>query len=356
MEIITSANTIHAEYRQIILKRIVFIVVLAGTALLLVVVGCTVGPMKFTFGEIVKALANGLFSATFDLPRETVTVVTKIRLPRMVLALLSGFGLAVAGMQLQVILRNPLASPLTLGVQSGAAFGAGLAIITGFTVLGGRYMLMANAFVFALLPSTVIFLLSRMGASGYGVLILAGIAMHFIFNSFLTLLYYISNSDELKSLSLWMMGNLGRATWGDIGLLMVVLVVTVPILFFQNQKLNVLNAGDESAEGIGVNVERTRIMVLIVTAMVSASIICFTGIIGFVGLVAPHIVRMLIGSDARYLMPASGLFGAVFLLGADIMSLKVIEPAVLPVGIITSFAGGPLLLYLIIRKQRERVW
>jgi iron complex transport system permease protein len=133
-------------------------------------------------------------------------------------------------------------------------------------------------------------------------------------------------------------------------------VIAVPVLFFQNQKLNVLNTGDESAEGIGVNVERTRIIVLLLTTMISAAIICFTGIIWFVGLVAPHIVRMLIGNDARYLMPASGLFGAVFLLGADIVSLKIIEPAVLPVGIITSFVGGPLLLYLIIRKQRERAW
>lgn len=350
------AGKIQAEYQKSIVVKWLFIAGMCITALLLVIVGCTVGPMKFTSGEIVKALANGLFGATFDLPRETVLVVTQIRLPRMVLAMLSGFGLAIAGMQLQVILRNPLASPLTLGVSSGAMFGAGLAIVTGFTVIGGRYMLIANAFFFALLPCIVIFLLSRLGAGGYGTLILAGIAMHFICQSGHWLLTYVSNAEEAKSLSLWMIGNLGKATWRDIGLLTGVLVIAVPVLFFQNQKLNVLNAGDESAEGIGVNVDQTRIIVLLLTTMISAAIICFTGIIWFVGLVAPHIVRMLIGNDARYLMPASGLFGAVFLLGADILSLKVIEPAVLPVGIITSFAGGPLLLYLIIRKQRERTW
>ena len=349
-------HNIQAEYRKLTVVKWGFIAGLCVVALLLAIVGCTVGPMKFTFGEIVKALANGLFGGTFDLPRETVMVVTKIRLPRMVLAMLSGFGLAIAGMQQQVILRNPLASPLTLGVSSGAMLGAGLAIVTGFTVFGGRYMLIANAFLFALLPCIIIFLLSRLGAGGSGTLILAGIAMHFICQSGHWLLTYVSNSEDAKSLSLWMIGNLGKATWGDIALLTVVLVITVPVLFLQNQKLNVLSAGDESAEGMGVNVERTRIIVLILTTMISAAIICFTGIIWFVGLVAPHIVRMLIGNDARFLMPASGLFGAVFLLGADIVALKVIEPAVLPVGIITSFVGGPLLLYLIIRKQRERAW
>ena len=187
-------------------------------------------------------------------------------------------------------------------------------------------------------------------------LILAGIAMNFIFDSISTLLSYYSSSEELKSLSLWLMGNLGRATWKDILPLCVVLLMATPLQLMQNQKLNVMNSGDESARGLGVNVERTRVVVLVLASLVSASIICFTGIIGFVGLVSPHIVRMIIGNDARYLMPASGLFGSVFLLGADIVSLKIIEPVVLPVGIITSLVGGPMLLYLIARKKRDQAW
>ena len=349
-------DAIHEKYRQSIAVKVAFIVALVVCALLLAMIGCGIGPMRFAIPDIIGALANGLFGCDFPVPDGAVAVITRIRLPRIVLALMSGFGLAVAGMQMQVILRNPLASPFTLGVSSGAAFGAGLAIIGGFTIIGGRYLLIGNAFVFALLPCVVIFILSRMGVTGYGMLILAGIAMNFIFSSLTTLLSYLSNSEELKSLSLWMMGNLGRATWKDIGALAMVFIVTIPLLFLQNQKLNVLNAGDESAEGLGINVERTRITVLAVTAMVSSAIICFTGVIGFVGIVAPHIVRMVIGSNARYLMPASGIFGAAFLLGADILSLKIIEPAILPVGIITSFVGGPLLLWLIIRKQREREW
>ncbi|MFW5960389.1 MAG: FecCD family ABC transporter permease, partial [Chitinivibrionales bacterium] len=289
-------------------------------------------------------------------PDTVMNVVLKIRLPRIVMALLSGYGLAVTGMQMQVILRNPLASPFTLGVSSGAALGVSLSVVAGISLIAGRYMLILNAFIFALIPAFIILMLAKSGASRHGMLILAGIALNFIFSSISTLLSYFSNSEELKSLSLWMMGNLGRATWSDIIPLSIVMLVTTPLLMLQNQKLNVLNSGDESAKGLGVNVERTRITVLVLSSLVAAAIICFTGIIGFVGLVSPHIVRLIIGNDARYLMPASGVFGGVFLLGADLVSLKIIEPAVLPVGIITSFIGGPVLLYLIIKRQRFGAW
>jgi iron complex transport system permease protein len=347
---------IRVQYRKAILSRILFILALVVCGAVLAMLGLRTGPMKFSVSDIVRSLMNVLFQSGYAVPEAAMTVITRIRLPRIILALLAGFGLAVSGMQMQVILRNPLASPFTLGVSAGAALGAGVAIVTGFTVAGGRYMLIGNAFVFALIPAAVIFMLSGIRQTSYGMLILAGIAMNFIFSSVSTLLSYFSNSEELKSLSLWMMGNLGRGTWRDITPLLVVFALTVPILFLQNQKLNILNSGDESAKGLGVNVERTRIIVLLVSSLVSAAVICFTGIIGFVGLVSPHIVRLIIGNDARYLMPASGLFGAVFLLGADIIAIRIIEPAVLPVGIVTSFIGGPVLLYLIVKKQRNRAW
>ena len=346
----------HRAYRRTVLRRTLFSLSLVTAAGVLSVIGLGIGPMRFGVGEIFGALCSGLFNTDASVPDVAVTVITRIRLPRIVLALLSGFGLAVTGMQMQVVLRNPLATPFTLGVSSGAGLGAGLAVIAGVSLAGGRYMLVGNAFVFALIPCAVIFLLSRLGRCGYGMLILAGIAMNFIFSSFSTLLSYFSNSEELKSLSLWMMGNLGRATWADIAPPAIVLACALPFLLIQNQKLNILNTGDQSARGLGVNVERTRIVVLILASLVSAAIICFTGIIGFVGLVSPHIVRLLIGNDARFLMPASGLFGAAFLLGADILALTIVQPTVLPVGIVTSFIGGPMLLYLIVRKQERGGW
>ena len=347
---------IQQEYRALIAKKIIFIISLSGFGIILSFVALGTGPIKFSIAEIARTLADKLPFFSFPVSDTTAMIVLKIRLPRLIIALLSGFGLAVTGMQMQVVLRNPLASPFTLGVSAGAALGAGVAIVTGFSFIGGKYLLIGNAFLFALIPAVVIFLLSRVRQTSYGMLILAGIAMNFIFSSVSTLLSYYSNSEELKSLTLWMMGNLGRSTWQDIIPLCVVFLCAIPVLFMQNQKLNILNTGDESARGLGVNVENTRVIVLVVSSLVAAGIICFTGIIGFVGLVSPHITRMIIGNDTRYLMPASGLFGAVFLLGADIVALQIIEPAVLPVGIITSFVGGPLLLYLIINKQRSGAW
>lgn len=347
---------IKQEYLALVARKTLFIVSLMGIGVVLSMIALGTGPMEFSIADIVRTLADTLPFCSFPVSGTTAMIILKIRLPRLVIALLSGFGLAVCGMQMQVVLRNPLASPFTLGVSAGAALGAGVAIITGFSFIGGKYLLIGNAFLFALIPAVIIFFLSRVRQTSYGMLILAGIAMNFIFSSVSTLLSYYSNSEELKSLTLWMMGNLGRGTWQDIIPLSIVFICTVPLLFMQNQKLNILNTDDESAKGLGVNVENTRIVVLVVSSLVSAGIICFTGIIGFVGLVSSHITRMIIGNDARYLMPASGLFGAVFLLGADIAALKIIEPAVLPVGIITSIVGGPLLLYLIIRKQRRGAW
>ncbi len=349
-------QNIRKEYRSLVAKKILFIAGLAVLGVILSFIALGTGPMKFGIGEITRTLADKLPLCSMPVSETTSIILLNIRLPRLIIALLSGFGLAITGMQMQVVLRNPLASPFTLGVSAGAALGAGVAIVTGFSFIGGKYLLIGNAFLFALIPAVVIFFLSQIRQTSYGMLILAGIAMNFIFSSVSTLLSYYSNSEDLKSLTLWMMGNPGRATWQDIVPLSIVFLFTVPVLFMQNQKLNILNTGDESAKGLGVNVENTRIIVLVVSSLVAAGIICFTGIIGFVGLVSPHITRMIIGNDTRYLMPASGLFGAVFLLGADIVALKIIEPAVLPVGIITSFVGGPLLLYLIVRKQRSGAW
>lgn len=350
-------RNILTDYRTIVLKRYLFISIISLLLILSCFIGCWTGPLKFTFREILYALCKGIFSSKLNISEDAFRIIFYIRFPRVILAIITGAGLALAGMQMQVVLRNPLASPFTLGVSAGAALGAGLAILSGISFVGGKYMVILNAFIFALIPNIVIVLLSSKGSlRGPGMLILAGVAMNFFFSSISTLLTYFSNSEELKALSIWMMGNLGRANWKDIGILSSVIIVVMPLLFLQSHKLNIMNNSYDSARGIGVNVEKTRIIILVLTAFLTASIICFTGVIGFVGIVAPHIVRLIIGNDARYLAPASALFGAFFLLGSDIIAQKIIEPSVLPVGIITSFTGGPLLLFLIIKNRVSKVW
>ena len=345
-----------AHYRAVVRKKVITIGVLVATIVLLAGIAVGIGPIHYSLGEVYATILSPVMPGVFDISDTMWTVIMKIRVPRMVMALLTGFSLAIAGAGMQVILGNPLASPFTLGVSSGAGFGAGLAVLVGISFMGGRFFLIGNAFLFSLFPALVIAGISRIKRATSGMMILAGIAMGYVFSAGSSLMSYFSQAEDLKALSLWMMGNLGRATWNDIAWLSGALILSVPVFLYQIHALDVMNAGDETAKSLGVNVERTRILIMIVSSFITASIICFTGVIGFVGLVAPHITRMFIGANNRFLIPAAGLFGAAFLLAADIIALKIIEPTVLPVGVITSFLGGPLFLYLIIRKNRKHYW
>jgi len=344
------------EYKKFIGRKIFIIFFLLFLIFILGGIAVSMGPIKFSFLDVYKTIFNHFSPGYFDIPDMSSTVIWKIRIPRMLTALLAGFGLALAGAQMQAILRNPLASPFTLGVSAGAGFGASLAILMGISFISGEYFLIGNAFLFALIPAFLIFSLSRLKRISPGMMILAGISLAYIFSAGGTLISYFSQAEDLKALSLWMMGDVGKATWSDLAPLTIVLAISSALLIWKSWALNVMNAGDETAKGLGVNVEWTRIFVMIISSLITASVICFTGMIGFIGLVAPHITRMLIGADNRFLVPASGLFGAAFLLGADIISMKIIEPAVLPVGIITAFLGGPLFFLLIVKKKGRDYW
>lgn len=344
------------QYRKYIRGRIVFTTILVVAIVLLAGIAVGIGPIHYSLGEVYSTILSTIMPHTFQASSQATTVILKIRVPRILMALLTGFSLAIAGTGMQVILGNPLASPFTLGVSAGAAFGAGLAVLAGIGFAGGRFILIGNAFLFALMPAIVITTMSRFKRTTGGMMILAGIAMSYMFSAASSLLTYFSEAEALRALSLWLMGNLGRATWADIAWMSSALVISVPVFFHEVRALDAMNAGDETAKSLGVHIERTRLLIMIVSSFIAAAITCFTGIIGFVGLVAPHITRLLIGANNRFLIPAAGLFGAAFLLASDILALKILEPTVLPVGIVTSFLGGPLFLYLIVRRNRRNYW
>ncbi len=344
------------EYRKFIGRKAFIIAVFIFLIFTLGGIAVTIGPMKFSFPDVYKAIFNHFFPGYFNIPEMSQAVIWKIRVPRTLTALLAGFGLALAGTQMQAILRNPLASPFTLGVSAGAGFGAGLATLMGISFTGGKYFLIGNAFLFSLIPAFVVFFLSRIKRMSPGVMVLAGISLAYIFSAGTMLISYFSRAEDLKALSLWMMGDAGKTTWSDLGPLAIVLILASFLLIGKSGALDVMNAEDETAKSLGVNVERTRIFIMAVSSLITASVICFTGMIGFVGLVAPHITRMLIGANNRFLVPASGLFGAAFLLSADIISMKIIEPSVLPVGIVTALLGGPLFFLLIVKRQGREYW
>lgn len=291
------------------------------------------------------------FAALFKDSGRVHDIVWMLRLPRVVLAALVGFGLGLAGAVFQAILRNPLASPFTLGIGSGAGFGAVSMII----FFGGfeTYRVAGGAFVFALLSALLILGIARMKNASSETMILAGIAQMFLFSSLTSLLQYMGTMEQVHEIVFWFFGSLSKAGWPEIGLAAVMILVPFPILLYRSWDFNLLAAGDESAKALGVNVERLRIAAVLAASLMTAGCICFTGVISFVGLVAPHITRMLIGGDYRFLLPISGLLGAVLLLAADILGRTVWSPQVLPIGIVTSIIGVPFFFYLLLKKSRE---
>ena len=262
-----------------------------------------------------------------------------------------GVALGAAGAVMQVVLKNPLADPYMLGISSAAGFGASLAIITGTGILSGQLMIMGNAFFFSLLSSGLILLMSGRKNASPETMVLTGLAMLFFFQAMTTIIQYFGESEAVKAAVFWTVGDLGKADWAKTGVSAPVVLIGTALLFWKAWDLNIMNAGDAGAKSLGVNVKGTRIFTVVVSSLMIACMVSFTGTIGFIGLVAPHIVRMIIGSDNRFLIPSSGLVGAVLLVLADTVARTIISPVILPVGAVTAFMGVPLFLYLIMKKR-----
>jgi iron complex transport system permease protein len=319
-----------------------------------VVIAAQNGPIKIPFLDVIRYLF------TFD-TNGTGGVVWNIRMVRIVGALFAGAGLAVAGVVMQCILRNPLASPFTLGISSAAAFGASFAIIflgagssmTSVVSINNPYIITVCAFLFSLLATGAILLLTKVTRVSAETMILAGVAISVMFSAGLSFMQYIATDSQLGNIVAWTFGDLGKATWSWNSLILVVLLPVVLYFFYKRWDYNALDAGEDTAKGLGVNTERERIIGMVLSSILSAFIVSFFGIIAFIGLLGPHIARMLIGSDHRYLIPLSIILGAIILIIADGIGQVILYPAVIPVGIITSMLGGPLFIYLLIRRYRK---
>lgn len=345
-------NRVGEEYRKFTVRKTVFILLSVVLIFVVSAICMSIGSYHIPLTKIFSIILNSPFDAGHTESPQQIVVWT-LRMPRIAMGILTGIGLGVSGAVMQAILRNPLASPTTIGISAAAGLGAALAIIAGVGVTAGKFLLIGNAFIFAMMPAMVIFALARFKKTTPEMMILAGIGMLYIFGSVTSLLQYFAAQDALKSMVVWLMGDLGRAKWSDILAAFGVLSVCVPLLVWKAWDLNLMALGDETARSLGVAVEKNRIFIMMTASLVTAVIICFTGMIGFIGLVSPHICRIAIGGDNRCLIPASGLFGAAFLLFADGIARTILAPVIIPVGIITSCVGGPLFLYLIIRKKKE---
>jgi iron complex transport system permease protein len=345
---ILTAYQRHTGRKRLFVFSLVVAIVLLGSF------SITRGPLSLSIPEVYAALFNRVFPDLFSTPGELAErTIWYMRLPRLLMGLAAGFNLAIAGAVMQPVLRNPLASPFTLGISAGAGFGAALAIIGGKGFGGGVFFVVINAFVFSLLTALLILGMSRYKGASPGNMVLAGIALSYLFSAGTTVMQYFADSWAVTEVVFWMVGSLGKSTWNNLVFMLPVMLICIPYLLLKTQDLNVMNTGDDVAASLGANVRWSRIMILMAASLLTATTICFTGAIGFIGLVAPHMARMILGGDNRFVVPAAGLVGALLLSGSDLVAMNIIPPTVIPIGVMTAFMGVPLFLYLIMKNRRE---
>ena len=292
-------------------------------------------------------------------------VIWRIRMPRVVTAIIAGVGLSVAGCVMQNNLRNPLASPSTLGISNAAAFGANVAIIlfgagsiqsssADTVIINNPYIVTISAFVCAMGATFLIVGLARLRGFTPESIVLAGVALSSLFTAGTTIIQYFAQDVQIAAAVFWTFGDLGRTSWTEVLILSVVVLGAIAYFVFRRWDYNALDNGEECAKSLGVNTQRIRMGGMLVSSMITAVAVSFLGIIGFIGLIGPQIMRRIIGPDHRFLIPASCLAGAALLLLSDTLGRVIISPVILPVGAITSLLGAPLFLYLLMRGYKQR--
>jgi iron complex transport system permease protein len=349
---------VSGEYRKYINNKS-FLILLA---LLLLIVAFTVsislGAVKISPLNLFRALS---FS---EVPHKEHLIIWNIRLPRTLTALIAGAGLAVAGLVMQSILNNPLGSPFTLGISHAAAFGAAFAVMVLGTgsmqstaqeavKITHHYLTSLTAFCFCLLTAGIVLLISRIRKGAPEVMILSGVALGTLYTAGTMTLQYFAEDHQLAAMVFWTFGDTARASWKELGIMTI--VVSGALLYFAYNiwNYNTLHAGDETALSLGVNVPLLRMISLFIVALLTAVIIAFLGIIGFIGLICPHIAKRIIGADHHYLLPFTALSGGILLVVSDTFARMILLPHTLPVAILTSFLGGPVFIFLIIKGQRR---
>lgn len=275
-------------------------------------------------------------------------------IPRAILAFFAGLGLAVGGCIMQTIMRNPLADPYTTGISSGAGLGAAIAIILGFSIPGMNSFssVVVFAFLFSLIPAALIITISQFRKTTPAQMILIGVAVMYFFGATNTVIMLMADPGSLKETYMWTMGNLGNGTWDNVPLVAAATTIGCIVLYTFSRVLNVANMGDNGAASLGVSPLAVRRICLVIISMMVAVIVSFSGTIGFVGIIAPHLARMLVGSDNKYLIPAAGAVGAMLIILADTIAKMVI----MPVGVITSVIGAPLFLLILIKMRKGTIF
>ncbi len=349
------ADSARAAYRGYTRRKVLVIAAIALATVLLAIVAMALGSAKLSPLDVLKTLVG-------QGDQRSAQIIFHIRLPRVLAALIAGMGLSLAGCIMQNVLQNPLASDYTLGVSQGAAFGAAVAILAlgagsanaatagkDALLVNNPYLVSASAFTGAIIATLAILFMARFRGITPEAMVLAGVAMGSFFTACTVITQFFATDVQVASIVFWTFGDLGRASWRDLAIITAVTLPSLAYFLHKRWDYNAMGSGDDIAGSLGVNVRGIRMAGMLLSSLVTAVAVSFLGIIAFVGLVAPHLMRRLIGDDYRYLLPASAAAGALLLLAADTLGRTVIAPVVLPVGAITSFMGAPLFIFLLVK-------
>lgn len=334
-----------------------------GAALVLVsLYSLNSGAINTSLADTLQALGS-LIGLTGSEPADSrlAMILGQLRLPRLLLGILVGCGLAITGTVLQALFRNPMADPGLLGVSSGAALGAitcivlGLSLFPGLFKFLGSWLILLMAFVGSLLSLLLVYRLARVnGRTDIPTMLLAGVAVNAITGSLIGLLSYLASDTELRDLIFWSLGSLEVTDWRKLIIAAVIIIPGCTLILRFSSALNANLLGESEARHLGFDIERLKIGLITLVSVIVGVIVAMSGIIGFIGLVVPHLLRLVIGPDHRLLLPASALFGAILLVAADILARTLVSPAEIPIGIITAVLGGPFFLWLLIRYKRRQ--
>jgi len=346
----SEAATIAGAYARRTAQRVGVLAALAAACAAAFVLDVATGPAMLSPGAVAASLAGAGGDRAIDV------IVWTIRLPTAAMALAVGAALGLSGVVMQTILNNPLASSYTLGVSAGAGFGAALVIVFGAAIpVAEAFALPFSAFLFSALACALVYAIGSARGATAETLVLAGIALMFLFQALLSLLQVLASPEALQQIVFWLFGSLQKTTWTSLAIVAGTTVLCLPVLLADAWRLTALRLGDERAGALGVSVRRVRYRVFGVISVLTAVSVAFVGTIGFVGLVAPHVARMLLGEDQRFLMAGATLTGALLLAAASVVSKLVVPGAVFPIGILTSLIGVPFFLWLVL-AQRRRFW
>ncbi len=355
---IITSDDVDRVYHKYIFRKILFILVVLLGCIIVAGISLSYNGLNLSFLECYEYIIKHIIGHEYVLHSEEWFIdynLWNIYTPRIAIAIIAGCGLAVCGVIMQSVFSNPLADPYTTGISDGATLGATVAIITGlsFANAAASMGIVINAFVGALIPATIIILITSAVRISPATLILMGVALSGICSGLQTVLMYSAGPNELTEALRWGIGSFTQTQWKDCYIPAAVTLVGVVISGFLYKKLNLLTLGETGAKSLGMDVEKFKILCMLIVTFVAASIICFVGVIGFVGLIAPHMVRMILGGDTKYVIPASMIVGTLFLLLSDLISRIVVYPDELRVGLIMSVIGAPIFLYMILKRKKS---